>query len=178
MAQAAVVSALTDKFTSMVVEKIFQEVSLVTAFGEDFQSLCDELNTIKELLKNAMPLIDSRDEMDSSSMSNCSSMSNWLTKVEEFLADADYIVDDCMTVTNCQFRNPIFRYRMGRKIMGLNDRISNIKWNSKYFKYFESVLAMNDRLQTADKSSPVFTEQGPVGMENDINKITDLILQK
>ena len=132
MAQAAVVAALTDKFTSMVVEKIFQEVSLVTAFGEDFQSLCDELNTIKELLKNAMPLIDSRDEMVSSSMSN------WLTKVEEFLADADYIVDDCMTVTNCQFRNPIFRYRMGRKIMGLNDRISNIN-----IKYFESVLAMS-----------------------------------
>ena len=179
MAQAAVVAALTDKFTSMVVEKIFQEVSLVTAFEEDFISLCDEINTINELLMNAMPLIDCRDEMVSSSMSN------WLTKVEEFLADADYIVDDCMTVTNCQFRNPIFRYMIGRKIMGLKNRINIIKNSSKIFKYFESVLAMNDRLQTADKSegkeitsSPVFTEQGPVGMENDINKITDLILQK
>lgn len=51
----------------------------------------------------------------------CSSMSNWLHKVQKVLIEVEYIVEECAAATNCKFRNPIFHYTMGNKIRGLKE---------------------------------------------------------
>jgi len=69
MAGEAVVSALIDKFISTVADKLFQEVSLIVNFREDFEFFCDQLIYIKSLL------------MDAGGKRNSTSVSQWLDRL-------------------------------------------------------------------------------------------------
>lgn len=175
MAQAAFVSGLVDQFTSSLVERIFQEVLLVTTFGQDFQFLCDELITIKGLLDTTKELPEDRIS---------SPLSNWLRNVEDILTDAEHIVEECAAASNFKLRFPIFKWSMGHRIKELKDRINNIMWRHKHFEAFGIMLTVNDRFQTSNNSEDNETSSSTdpeiftVGMEKEIETITNLILQK
>ena len=81
MAEAAVVSALIGTFTTMVADKLSEEVSLILNFRKDFEFFCEELFSIKCLLTDAREKRNSR------------SVSNWLDSVEDFVDDAEYLVE-------------------------------------------------------------------------------------
>eukprot|EP00253_Pinus_taeda_P034235 PITA_34235 len=146
MAGETVVSALIDKFISTVADKLFQEVSLIVNFREDFEFFCDQLIYIKILL------------MDVGGKRNSTSVSQWLDSLEDFLAEADYMVQKCgaeETVERCgathhMFGKMIFRFHMGRKIMNLKEKLNKIQQNTKYLKYLSSVFEVNARTQALD----------------------------
>lgn len=166
----AIVSTLSEKLTSMLAHKIFQEVSLVTNFREDVESICDELDSIKILLNGVMV------------MTNSHSTTNWLHKVQDFLYRAVDIVEECEAR---KFSNPLFRYRMGRRIKTLKTCISKIHSSAKYLKYLKSVFDVNAHVHALNansedkrkKSSADLIEISIVGMEAKIKDITGWILQ-
>jgi len=141
----AIVSTLSEKLTSLLADKIFQEVSLVINFREDVESICDELDSFKTVLNNVREL------------TNSSSTTNWLHKVQDFLYHAMDIVEECEVR---KFRNPFFRYRMGRRIKTLKKSISNIHSSAKHLKYLKSVVDANAHFHslyanTEDKSKKI-----------------------
>lgn len=169
MADVGVVSGLTEKLTSMLADRLLQEASLIISFKEDFEFLCDELVSINCLLN------------DGGVKRNSASICNWLDKLEYFVYDTVDIVKECSAAR--KFGNPIFRYRIGRRIKGLKERISNIHESAKYLKYLMSVMqlhAFNAKTleDQRERSSALIKESHIVGMEHDICYITDLILQK
>jgi len=101
MAEAAVVSALIGKFIPMVADKLSQEISLIVNFKKDFEYVCDRLISIKCLLR------------DAGEKRNSSSVSNWLDSLEDFVADAEYLVEQCGAVDKI-FAKLKFRLMMGR----------------------------------------------------------------
>lgn len=176
MSEPPVVSALIDTFTSMVAHKVFEEVSLITNFKNDFEFLCDELFSVKLLL----------DEAGQNSTSP--SMSNWLEKLEYFLIDAVDIVDECRESNIgksifSNFQKLLFRYKMGNKIRILRERINNIHGSAKYLKHLKFVLQVNalnshmleDRRQ---QSSALVNESHLVGVKEGIDKITEILLKE
>lgn len=168
MTEAAVVGALTEKFIAMVAQKLFEEVSLFTSFREEFEFFCDELISIKCLLN------------DTAERSNSTLMSNWLDSLEDFLVDAEDIVEECGTPP--KFCNLIVKCRMGRKVKILKERISKINRSAKYVKYLSSVLhvnALNAYISedVREKSSAFIRESHTLGMERDIDIITKWILE-
>lgn len=173
MAEAAVVSKATENLTSILVQKLFQEVSLLTGFREDFEFLCEELISIKSLLNDAG---DKR---------NSTSVSSWLDRLEEFLLDAVDIAEKCGAGRN--FWNPIFRYKMGRRINKLKKRITKIHRSTKYLISLTSVLLVNERMQIAnahnsqdkrERANAIIQESHTVGMEHQIREINELIWQE
>jgi hypothetical protein len=130
MAEAAVVSALIDKFTPMVADKLSQEVSLIVNFRKDFEFFCEELFSIKCLLT------------DAGEKRNSSLVSNWLDSLEDFVADAEYLVEQCGAVDNI-FAKLKFRLKMGHKIRELKERLKQIQRNAKNLKLLASVLDVN-----------------------------------
>lgn len=169
MAGASVVGGLTQSLTSMLADQLLQEASLITSFKEDFEFLCDELVSIKCLLN------------DAGEKRNSASICSWLDELEYFVYDTVDVVKECSRAR--KFGNPIFRYRIGRRIRGLKERISNIHKSAKYLKYLMSVMQLHafnaDNLEDQrERSSALIKESQIVGMEHDICYITDLILQK
>ena len=88
MGDVAVVSTLIDKFTPIVVDKISQEVCLIVNFIKNFEFFRDELRSIKCLLT------------DAGERRNSSLVSNWLDNVEDFVADAEYLLEECGAADN------------------------------------------------------------------------------
>ena len=174
MAEAAVVSKITGNLTSILVEKLFQEVSLLTGFREEFEFLCEEIISIKALFNDAGDKI------------NSTLVSSWLNRLEEFLLDAVDIVEECGAARNFNW-NPIFRYKMGRRINQLKKRIKKIHRSTKYLISLTSVLHVNERMQIVnaydshdkrERSNAVIQESQTVGMEHQIIEINELIGQE
>lgn len=177
MAEPPVVGALIETFTSMLADKVLEEVSLITGFKNDFEFLCDELVSVKLLL----------DEVGQNSTSR--SMSNWLEKLEYFLIDAVDIVDECRTnkfgkSIFSNFEKLIFRYKMGSRIRTLKERINNIHGSAKYLKHLMSVLQVNalnahNLEDKRERFSALLKESVHiVGIEENINKLTKFILNE
>lgn len=167
----AIVSMLSERLTCMLADKIFQEVSLVTKLREDVESICNELDSIKILLN------------DVREMTNSSSMTNWLHKVQDFLYRAVDLVEEC---EGRKFRNPFIRRRMGRRIQNLRKSISDLHSSAKYLKYLKSALdvsahfhALNAKSEDRrEKSNAVPTESRTVGMKEETGRITEWIRQE
>lgn len=168
MAEATVVGALTQTFIAMVTHRLFDEVWMFTSFREEFEFLCDELISIKCLLN------------DAAEKSNSTLMCNWLDSLEDFLIDAEDIVEECCTTP--KFCKLIFKYRLGRKIKILKERINKINRSARYAKYLSSVLHVNvlnayNAEDLREKSSAFIRESHTLGMEHDIHIITNWILE-
>lgn len=133
--EQAVISTLAEKMASMVAEKLFEEVSLVIDFKDDFEFICEEVNSINSLLNDAR----------GKSASN-SSILNWVDKVQDFLYDAVYLVEECEDRDLNLFNIIIFKYQMGRRIRALKKRIKMIHNSAKYLKYVTFVLDADVRL--------------------------------
>lgn len=169
--EQAVINALAENLASMLAEKLFQEVSLVIDFKDDFEFICEEVNSINSLLNDARGKTGSN------------SIANWVDKVQDFLYDAVYLVEECED-RKFNFRSVIFRYRMGRRIRILKQRIRRIHNSAKYLKYVTSVLDADVRLhafntydlaeeQSRRKSSAILNrcKSHTVGMANDMATI-------
>lgn len=178
MAEAAVVSALIDKLTSMVAHKLSQEVSLIVNFREDFEYFRDQLLSIKCLLADAGEKRNS---------SNSSSVSNWLDNLEDFVSEAEYQVEKFGAIDNI-FTKLIFRFRMGKKIKELRKRLQQIQQNAQNLNLLRSALDLTAHRQASDadhrykekrgRSNALLQESQIVGMDDDIQVITDWILKE
>lgn len=164
----SVVNFLTDKLTSTLLQKLTEEVSLVVTFKEDFESICDELVHIKCLLN------DARDKTGSQSMTN------WLRQLKDFLNDAMDIVEEFEGSDN--FCVSIFPYFMGRKIKDLKKRINQINaTGSKYLTYLTSFVDVNASSEEERRNSSshlLRKEEEPVGIQDEIDAITEEILKE
>lgn len=167
----AIVSTLSEKLSSLLADKIFQELSLVINFREDVEFICDQLDSFKTMLN------DMREMTKSSSTTNC------LNKVQDFLYRAMDIVEECEPH---KFRNPFFRWLMGRRIRALKKRISDIQTGAKCLKYLKTVVYLNANFQALNanlefrskKSSPLLTESTLVGIKEKVDMITGWISEK
>lgn len=154
----AIVSTLSEKLSSLLADKIFQELSLVINFREDVEFICDQLDSFKTVLN------------DMREMTKTSSTTNWLNKVQDFLYSAMDIVEECEPH---KFRNPFFRWLMGRRIRALKKSISDIHTGAKCLKYLKTVVYVNANFQALNanlefrskKSSPLLTESTTVGIK-------------
>ncbi|GLJ24209.1 hypothetical protein SUGI_0461590 [Cryptomeria japonica] len=165
------VSVLADHLTSVLIAKIFEEISLASRHREDLELICDELESIKCLLNDAGGVW----------RTNSSSVRNWLQKIEDFLYDALHLLEDSSQAqhhTTC-----IFRYLLGRKIRVLKERIRCIHQSSKYLKYLKDMdvrpragLLTGESLRNRRKSSGLLSEATTVGMQNDIDLIIGWLL--
>jgi len=87
---------------------------------EDFEFICDEVNSIKCLLTDAT----------ATRTSNSSSVINWLNRLEDFLTNVVDIVEECEQ-GKLIFINIIFCDRMGRNIRKIKERITKIHTSAK-----------------------------------------------
>jgi len=170
MAEAAVVSALIGKVIPMVVDKLSQEVSLIGNFKKDFEYVRDQLTSIQCFL------------MDAGKKRNSNLVSNWVDSLEDFVADAEYLVEQCGAVDNI-FAKLKFRLKMGRKIRELRERLEQIQRNAQNLNLLASALDLNAHGQALDedrtlRSYAVPPESQIVGMSNDIKVITEWILKE
>lgn len=169
MVESALAVKATEKLTSILVVKIFQQVSLLAHFREEFGSVCKELISIKALLK------------DSGNNGDSTLVSSWLDRLELVLLDAVDVVDECGA--GRKFWNPFFRLKMVWRIKELKKRISEIHWSSKYLIDLSSALHVNECMQIVNASNSQYrrgaiAESQTVGMDHDINSITELICQQ
>jgi len=172
MAEAAVVSALIDTFTGMVANKLSQEVSLIVNFRNDFEFFLKELFSIKCLLT------------DAGEKRSSSSVSDWLDNLEDFVADAEYLVEQCGAVDN------IFdKVKFGRKIRKLRLRLEQIQRNAQNLHLLasKSQLDVTAHGQARDangfnerrkRSYALLQEPQIVGMDDEIKVITQWILKE
>jgi len=144
---------------------------------EDFEFICDEINSIKCLLTDAT----------ATRTSNSSSVTNWLNGLEDFLTNVVDIVEECEQ-GKLIFINIIFRYRMGRNIRKLKERITKIHTGAKYLKYLTSVnatigvQALNAYIESSEedkirKSCALLSQFQVVGLEEDTKKVNRWILE-
>ena len=80
MAGTTAVGSLIEQFTSTVAQYLLEEVALVSRFGESFHYLCDELESMKSLLK------------DVGGKRSSNSFGTWLEKLEDLTDDVVLIV--------------------------------------------------------------------------------------
>ncbi|XP_059076347.1 disease resistance RPP13-like protein 4 [Cryptomeria japonica] len=165
------VSVLADHLTSVLIGKIFEEISLASRHREDLELICDELESIKCLLNDAGGVW----------RTNSNSVRNWLQKLEDFLYEALHLLEDSSQPqhhTTC-----ISRYLLGRKIRVLKERIRCIHRSSKYLKYLRNMdvkpraaLLTGESIRNRRKSSGLLLEATTVGMQNDIDLISGWLL--
>ena len=161
-----------EHLSSLLAKYLLQEASLVSHFWEDFESICNELESIKSVLE----VIGVK--------RNSTSICNWLDQLDDVLDDAVDIVEECGSPARNFPYNLIFRDKMSRRIKKVNERITKIHLSAKYIKHVRSVVDLNDLLEsnTVERLNAsahlLQKESPPVGMESDIEKITDLILNE
>lgn len=175
MAEAAVVSALIDIFIPMVANKLSQEVSLIVNFRKDFEFFSEQLSSIKCLL------------MDAGEKRRSSSVSNWLDNLEDFMADAEYLLQECGPADSMSAKLKL-RLKMGRKIRKLKERLQQIQQvNAQNLKLLASALDVNAHGQARDAHSLIerrersyarLQESHIVGMDGDIKVITEWTLKE
>lgn len=171
------VITLTDKLISIIAQKlvreISREISVLSSFRDDFQSMCFELNAIKCLLEDAR---------ENRMQANSNSLTNWLHQLQEFLDDAVDILEDGNDQT---FGSLFSRLQMGHKIKNLKGRLTKIHDSAQYLKYATNLDVMNPRAEASSgaysedrrkKSSALLKPSIPVGIEADIEKITKCVL--
>ncbi|GLJ15336.1 hypothetical protein SUGI_0251500 [Cryptomeria japonica] len=161
---------LAERLTSVLIAKIFQEMSLVSKLREDLELIYDELECIKGLLKDT----------GGPERANCSSTRIWLQKLEDFLNEA---LDELEDTSQPQSSNYISRYLSGRKIRVLKKKISNIPKSPKYFEFLKgrdatpsSMLLSENSLLNREKATALIVEATTVGMQRDIDEITRLLV--
>lgn len=132
--EQAVITTLAEKMASMLADKLFQEVSLVIDFKDDFEFICEEVNSINSLLNDARGKTASN------------SIVNWVDKVQDFLYDAVYLIDEFEDRELNFFNIIIVKYQMGCRIRALKERVKRIHSSAKYLKYVTSVLDADVRL--------------------------------
>ncbi|GLJ24213.1 hypothetical protein SUGI_0461680 [Cryptomeria japonica] len=167
----SLVSVLADHVISVLIEKIFEEISLAYRHREDLELICDELESIKCLLNDTV----------GAWKMNSSSVRNWLQKLEDFLYDTLHLLEDSSQAqhhTTC-----ISRYLLCRKIRVLKERIRCIHRSSKYLKYLRAIdvkprpgLVSGELIRNRRKSSGLLLEATTVGMQNDIDLISGWLL--
>lgn len=175
MAEAAVVSALIGKFIPMVTDKLSEHVSLIVNFRKDFEFFSEQLFSIKCLLP------------DAGEKRNSSLVAHWLESLEDFVADAEYLVEECVAADKISAKLKL-RLKMGRKIRGLKERLKEIqRVNAENLKLLAYALDVNAQgqvrhadsfIERRQRSSARLQESQIVGMGSDIHVITEWILKQ
>ncbi|GLJ39101.1 hypothetical protein SUGI_0797070 [Cryptomeria japonica] len=156
---------LASRLSSILVQKILEESSLVSNFREDLELICDEFHSVKCLLNDAR------------GATNSSSMSNWLQKLQDFVDDAVDLLED----TSQQHNTIISRYLVGRKIRLSSAMVNRVsvengrRLSGVLLKVGRQIGVLKDRIQRIRASSKyhsgVLMDGNLVGMEEDINQI-------
>eukprot|EP00253_Pinus_taeda_P001196 PITA_01196 len=177
--EQAVITTLAEKMASMLADKLFQEVSLVIDFKDDFEFICEEVNSVNSLLNDARGKAASN------------SIVNWVDKVQDFLYDAVYLIDEFEDRELNFFNIIILKYQMGCRIRALKERIKRIHSSAKYLKYVTLVLDADVRLHAFNNAydfEEQYSRRKPnallnrcqsytVGMSVEVKSITKWILE-
>eukprot|EP01018_Ginkgo_biloba_P008402 Gb_25817 [translate_table: standard] len=168
----AVVGALIEA----LLHKVAQEANVVISFKNNFQWLSEKLEDLKGFLKDA----------DGKSRHN-RSVNNWLHKIEDVAYDAEDILEECLLAESdadlrhcyCSYTQFLFRYRMGRRIKDVKDRIKSIHEDAEELKLYNDASHQDQTddytrisAQTyREKSSLLSNESQRVGIEEKIETI-------
>ncbi|GLJ19693.1 hypothetical protein SUGI_0356700 [Cryptomeria japonica] len=135
----AIAEGVIVKLTEMIVQQAAQEAELVCNFTKDFEWLKNTLKTVSGGLKYVDALFTQDEDIKA-----------WLDKVRDFVWDAEDIVGECAvrslnarSVTQfcvCSPHEMLFRYRIGKKIHAVKERISSIERDGKQLKLFRDLV--------------------------------------
>eukprot|EP01018_Ginkgo_biloba_P008397 Gb_25815 [translate_table: standard] len=169
----ALVDPLVGGLVEVVLHKVAQEANVVISFKNDFQWLSKKLKFLKGFLRDAGGQSRHNDLVN-----------DWLHEIEDVAYDAEDIFEECLLAESdadtshcfCSYPQFLFRYRMGRRIKDVKDRIKSILEDATELKLFHDVSHQD---QTDDytrisaqtyrkKSSLLSNESQTVGMEEKI----------
>eukprot|EP01018_Ginkgo_biloba_P008405 Gb_25803 [translate_table: standard] len=151
--------------------KVAHEANVVISFKNDFQWLSYELKYLKGFLRDA----------GGQSRHN-NSVNVWLHEIEDVAYDADDIFEECILAGSdadishcfCSYTQFLFRYRMGRRIKDVKDRIKSIHEDAEELKLYQDQTDGYTRISTQryrEKSSILTNQSQTVGMEEKIDMI-------
>eukprot|EP01018_Ginkgo_biloba_P014692 Gb_27427 [translate_table: standard] len=169
----ALVEPVIGALVEALLHKVAQEANVVISFKNDFQWLSNKLKYLKGLLRDA-----------SRKSRHNNSINAWLHEIEDVAYDAEDICEECLLAesdaeishcTNfCSYTQFFFRYRMGRRIKDVKDRIQSILGNATELNLIHNLTDDHTRLPAEayrKKSSLLSNETQTVGMEEKIEMI-------
>ncbi|GLJ19199.1 hypothetical protein SUGI_0344910 [Cryptomeria japonica] len=131
----AIAQGVIGKVTEMIVQQAAQEAALVINFSRDFAWLKEEFTIISDCLAYA----DSRAVQEKP-------IKTWLQRVRDVAWDAEDIVEECAIrslYTRSCVCNPdelFFRYKMGKRIQEVKERIRSITEAGNQLKLFSDLV--------------------------------------
>eukprot|EP01018_Ginkgo_biloba_P014683 Gb_01302 [translate_table: standard] len=162
--------ALVEPVVGALLHKVAQEANVVISFKNDFQWLSKKLEYLKGLLRDA-----------SGKSRHNNSINAWLHEIEDVAYDAEDICEECLLAesdaeisqrTNfSSYTQFLFRYRMGRRIKDVKDRIQSILGNATALNLVHNLTDDHTRIPAEayrKKSSLLSNETQRVGMEEKI----------
>eukprot|EP01018_Ginkgo_biloba_P015677 Gb_14234 [translate_table: standard] len=127
-----IVGIIIDQVIGRVLDKLWEGAAVVMEFEEDLQWLRNELKCPTILPKDAKK-----------KMRKLHSVANWVKKVEDVITCAENIVKECKGQTS---GNIFFRYRMGRKIKQVKERMNKIHEDPTIYLILPALLSVHTKL--------------------------------
>ncbi|GLJ19704.1 hypothetical protein SUGI_0357010 [Cryptomeria japonica] len=146
----ALAKGVLGKLGEIVAEQAWNEASLLLNFKNDFIWLDKQLSLICASLQAADELTGLTD-----------AVKKWLADVRNIVFDAEDIIDECAVehlYTNtcqscvCNCNQLVFRYKMGKRIKDIKERISSTMQNAQQLKLIHEVSHLN-QLSTSKSES-------------------------
>eukprot|EP01018_Ginkgo_biloba_P014680 Gb_01300 [translate_table: standard] len=160
--------ALVEPVVGALLHKVAQEANVVISFKNDFQWLSNKLEYLEGLLRDA----------------SGKSRHSWLHEIEDVAYDAQDNCEEWLLAesdaeisqrTNfSSYTQFLFRYRMGRRIKDVKDRIQSILGNATELNLVHNLTDDHTRIPAEayrKKSSLLGNETETVGMEEKIEMI-------
>ncbi|GLJ19482.1 hypothetical protein SUGI_0351760 [Cryptomeria japonica] len=170
------------KLTQMITQEAAEEAAMVCNFTRDFEWLKKRLRTLSGGLKYADSL-STQDEP----------IKTWLHDVRDVAWDAEDIMEECAvrplytsSVTQSCVCNPgelLFRYKMGKRIQQVKERIRSITKDGEVLKLFRDLAPSNSeqpsssaaRMAVWKENSLLPSDSHPVAIEPKIQHLLSLI---
>ncbi|KAH9292752.1 hypothetical protein KI387_042060 [Taxus chinensis] len=174
---AGIADGVIGKLTGYVVHQLAKEASLVVNFTRDFEWLNNKLIYVRGFLTDA----------DGQSAQN-RLVRKWLQDVCDIAWDAEDMIEECAIYDNslqyalsCNAQ-AIFRYRMGRKIRKVKDRMKSVMEDATDLKLARDLCHSDETLTGAPqrgkewkRPSVLERDSKPVAMDNKIEHIIALL---
>ncbi|GLJ19578.1 hypothetical protein SUGI_0353950 [Cryptomeria japonica] len=177
----AFANGVLGKLGEIVAQQVVNEASLVLNFRKDFQLLQTKLTDISGYLQTA----------DQQSALNLS-VKRWLMDVNDIALDAEDIVDECTVQPLytrptpscfCHFSQLAFRYKMGKRIKDLKDRMTSTIQKAQELNLVHQMLnssqpstSTSERGAELKRSSVLAeTDSRAVAIDNKVKEIVRLL---
>ncbi|GLJ21223.1 hypothetical protein SUGI_0388970 [Cryptomeria japonica] len=175
----AVVGKVFGIAVEMAVQKLTEEAKVLVNFTQDFGWLNKKLTYVRGFLRDA----------DQQSRHN-EDVKKWLESIRDFVLHAEDIFEECAVESmygdnaqSCRLsRNQlIFRWRLGRKIRGMKNRMRSIIEDGKELNLLHEVWSANEASPTTSQSGDwkknylLPSDSHLVGIQSKIDGILSLL---